>query len=123
MGSKRDDKKEVCYKQRKKLSDALPRKKLVLDIDETEKHCACGHELVKIGEDTSEQLIHIPEQIYVLQTIRPKYACRNCEGSGDEDKAAVRQMPAPKRIIEKSIASPTLLASVISNKFELALPY
>ncbi|WP_443736319.1 IS66 family transposase zinc-finger binding domain-containing protein [Treponema sp.] len=78
---------------------------------------------MKIGEDTSEQLIHIPEQIYVLQTIRPKYACRNCEGSGDEDKAAVRQMPAPKRIIEKSIASPTLLASVISNKFELALPY
>lgn len=103
---------------------ALPRKKLVLDIEETEKHCACGHELVRIGEDTSEQLIHIPEQIYVLQkTIRPKYACRNCEGFGDEDKAAVRQMPAPKRIIEKSIASPTLLASVISNKFELALPY
>ena len=108
---------------RKQLSESLPRKTLVLDIDEKDKHCACGHDLVKIGEDVSEQLIHIPEQIYVLQTVRPKYACRNCEGSGDEDKPAVRQMPAPKRIIEKSIASPSLLASVVSNKFELALPY
>lgn len=108
---------------RKQLSDSLPRKKLTIDIPESEKHCACGSDLVKIGEDISEQLIHIPEQIYVLQTIRPKYACRNCEGSGDEDKPAVRQMPAPKRMVEKSIASPSLLASVISNKFELHLPY
>ena len=63
---------------RKQLSDSLPRKKLTIDIPESEKHCECGSDLVKIGEDISELLIHIPEQIYVLQTIRPKYACRNC---------------------------------------------
>ncbi len=75
---------------RKKISDSIPRKKLVLEPAEADRHCACGSNLVKIGEDVSEQLIHIPEQIYALQTIRPKYACRNCEGSGDEDKPAVR---------------------------------
>jgi hypothetical protein len=30
--------------------------------------------------------------------VRPKYACRACEGSGDEEKAAVRIAPAVKQL-------------------------
>jgi transposase len=110
-------------KGRKPLSDELPRIVEVIDIKEEDKHCACGAELSKIGEDVSEYLVHIPSQIYVKKIIRPIYACRKCEGSGDEEKSTFRQAPAPKRIIEKSISSPSLLASVFTNKFELHLPY
>src|SRR5574344_1971400 len=91
-------------KGRKPLSDELPRIVEVIDIKEEDKHCACGAELSKIGEDVSEYLVHIPSQIYVKKIIRPIYACRKCEGSGDEEKSTFRQAPAPKRIIEKSIA-------------------
>jgi transposase len=82
-------------KGRKPLAEELPRKIEVIDIPESEKQCACGHELVKIGEDVSERLQYIPSQIYVLRTVRPKYACRNCEGSGDEDRPVFRQAEAP----------------------------
>lgn len=57
---------------------------------------------MKVGEDRSERLQVIPAQIYVEVTARPKYVCRNCEGSADEDKPVFRQMPAPKTFIPKS---------------------
>ena len=108
---------------RKKLSEDLPRREIYLDIPEEEKQCACGTTLVKVGEDRSERLQVIPAQIYVEVTVRPKYACRNCEGSGDEDKPVFRQMPAPKNIISKSISTPNLLAFIFSQKFFEHNPY
>lgn len=58
-----------------------------------------------------------------LVTVRPKYACKNCEGSGDEDKPVFRQMPAPKNIIQKSIATSGLLSFVFINKYCNHMPY
>lgn len=122
--------KEVIVKEyirrkcgRKKLSDELPRKEIIIDIPEEEKVCACGARLVKVGEDRSERLQIIPAQIYVEVTVRPKYACRNCEGSSDEDKPVFRQMPAPKHIIQKSIATSGLLSFVFINKYCNHMPY
>lgn len=45
---------------------------------------------MRIGKETSERLRVIPEQICVERHIRAKYACKACEGSGDEEKPAVR---------------------------------
>ena len=108
---------------RKKLSEDLPRREIYLDIPEEEKHCACGAELVKVGEDRSERLQVIPAQIYVEVIVRPKYACRVCEGSGDEEHPVFRQMPAPKNIIPKSISTPNLLAFIFTQKFCEHNPY
>ena len=108
---------------RKKLSKDLPRREIYLDIREEDKQCACGTELVKVGEDRCERLQVIPAQIYVEVTVRPKYACRNCEGSADESKPVFRQIPAPKHIIPKSISTPNLLAFIFSQKFCEHNPY
>jgi len=108
---------------RKPLSASLRRKEKIIDIPESEKTCACGAELTRIGEETSEKLIIIPPQIYVEKTVRPKYACRNCEGTEDEDKPAVRIAPVEPAIIPKSITSPSLLSTIITQKFEMHLPY
>jgi uncharacterized coiled-coil protein SlyX len=75
---------------RKALPADLPRKEIVIDISEKDKVCACGAKLVKIGEEVNERLQIIPAKIYIERTVRPKYACKVCEGSGDEDKPAVR---------------------------------
>lgn len=115
------------YKRRKcgkkPLAAELPRKEIVHDIDEQDKHCGCGKNLVKIGEDVAERLHIEPAKIYVERHVYPKYACRNCEGSGDEDKPVFRQAPAIKNIIQKSIASPSLLSFVFINKFCNYMPY
>jgi len=108
---------------RKPLPAHLPHETTIIDIPEEEKHCACGAELVKIGEEKTERLHIVPPQVFVEVIIRPKYACRVCEGSGDEDKPVVRVAPAPATIIPGSITTPGLLSFVFTNKYCMYLPY
>ena len=106
---------------RKPLPPELPRVEVVIDLPEGEKVCGCGCTLSRIGEEVSEQLDIIPAKIQVIRQIRPKYACRQCEGV--EDAQPVRIAPAPARIIAKSIATPGLLAHVLTGKFVDHLPF
>jgi transposase len=106
---------------RKPLPADLPREEVVHDIPEEEKKCACGEPLVRIGEETSEQVEIIPQQIKVIRHIRPKYACKKCEGA--HGGQAVKIAPLPPQIIPKSIATPGLLAYVLVSKFCDAIPF
>jgi transposase len=104
-----------------------------IDIPEKDKHCACGHDsdlwsAVYIGEDITERLVIIPEQVYVLQYHIKKYACHHCEGSGDvgpkvRDKPAVRTGKVPESIMPGSIATPELLSYVFVKKYADHVPY
>ena len=106
---------------RKPLPPELPRVEIIHDLPEAEKVCACGCTLSRIGEEVSEQLDIIPARIQVLRHIRPKYACRQCEGVEDEGPT-VRIVPMPPQIIPQSIVSPGLLAHVLTAKFVDHLP-
>jgi transposase len=108
---------------RKPLDETIPRVEEVVDIPEEEKHCACGAELTCIGEDVSERLVLIPEQVYVLRYRIKKYACHECEGSGDEEEPAVRTGKAPSNLIPGSIATPELLSYVFTKKYCDYVPY
>ena len=110
-------------KGRKALSDIIERRIKIIDIREEEKTCACGVKLVKIGEETSERLIIVPASIYVEKIVRPKYACRCCEGTEDEGKNTVRIAPVEPSIIPRSIVSPGLLSTIITQKYEMHLPF
>ncbi len=106
---------------RKPLPTNLPRIEIVHDISEGDKHCACGAALSRIGEERCEKLDYIPAQVQVIRHIRPKYACRRCEGV-DDTGPTVRIAPAPVALIPKSIATEGLLAHVAVAKFADALP-
>jgi len=108
---------------RKPIDAKIPRIEKIIDIPEEDKTCACGVELTRIGEETSEKLNIIPMQIFVEKTIRPKYACRHCEGTEDEDKKTVRIAPVEPSIIPRSIASSSLLSTIFTQKFQDHLPY
>jgi transposase len=117
---------EVAAHQRAKrgrrpLPADLLREEVVHDIPESEKICSCGAPLVRIGEETSEQLDIIPVQLKVIHNIRPKYACKKCEGL--DSAHPVKIAPVPAQIIEKSIATPGLLAFVLVSKFCDAIPF
>lgn len=108
--------------KRKPFPDTLPREEIVHDISEEEKLCACGAELVKIGEEVSEKLEIIPAQLKVIRHVRPKYACHECEGSGDEDAPSVKIAEAPQELLPKSIASAGLVSHIITGKYCDSLP-
>jgi transposase len=79
--------------------------------------------VTRIGEEGCEKLGIIPAQVRVRRHVRPKYACKACEGSGDEQNPAVRIAPAVKQLLPKSIASPALIAYMLVAKFCDALPF
>lgn len=114
----------IATKQRGKrqpLPKDLPRETLVLDLDEHDKQCpCCQHTLHKIGEDRSEKLEFTPAVLKVLEVIRPKYACRQCEQTSETSR--IHQQPAPESIIPKSFATESLLANIVLGKYQYALP-
>lgn len=107
--------------KRKPLPKDLPRDTVVLDIPESDKVCACCQgELHCIGEDCSEKLDFIPAQLKVIETVRPKYACRECEKTDTQN--VIQQVAMPPSIIPRGIATPSLLSQVITGKFQYSLP-
>ncbi|TKG46300.1 IS66 family transposase, partial [Vibrio tasmaniensis] len=98
--------------KRKPLPKTLPREVIELDLDDHEKQCSCcNHGLHKIGEDRSEKLEFTPAVLKVLEYVRPKYACRQCEKTGDSSH--IVQKPSPQSLIPKSFATESLLANII----------
>jgi len=107
--------------RRKPLPQDLPRIEVVHDIEESEKTCQCGAQLSRIGEDVCEKLDIVPAKIQVVRHIRPKYACKSCEGVESEGPTVKIALPPPQ-IIPKGIATPGLLAYVAVSKYADALP-
>ncbi len=107
--------------KRKPLPKDLPREVIVHDLPEADKICdCCGGELHKMGEACSERLEFIPAQIKVIEHVRPKYSCRHCEKTGT--KVGIKIQPVPPSPIPKSIATPSLLAQIITSKYQYGLP-
>ena len=74
----------------------------------------CGADLMKIGEDVSEQLDVEPARFFVHRHIRPQYACRHCE--------TVTAAPVPASLIDGGLAAPGLHAWVLIQKYLDHLP-
>jgi transposase len=92
----------------------LERQVLVHDLLDEEKICQCGCALEKIGEDISEQVDHIPEQLKVIEHVRPKYCCRQCK--------TIKMAAKPDTPLPKSMATANLIADVILKKYLSHLP-
>jgi transposase len=101
---------------RKPLPASLPRVVICLDREEDLARVATG-ELVRIGEDVSERLCVNPRTYYVERTVRSRFAAI---GSSE---AGILTADVPCRVISKSIASPSLLALLLTAKFCDALPF
>ena len=102
-------------KIKRKLPTNLPREKIYYDLDESEKLCNCGCKLSKFGEDVLEQLEYIPAKIKIIEHIKAKYACKNCQ-------EGVKTAKMPPQPIPKSIATPGLLSQIITSKYVDHLP-
>ena len=101
--------------KRKPLPADLPRIEVIHEPPEHELTCACGCRKHRIGEEVSEQLEIVPMQIRVIKHVRNVYACRDCE-------SAPVTADKPAQLIEKSMASPSILAMLLTTKYVDGLP-
>ncbi len=101
--------------KRKPLPADLPRIEVIHELPEHELTCACGCRKHSIGEEISEQLEIVPMQIRVIKHVRKIYGCRECE-------AAPVTADKPAQLIEKSMASPSVLAMLLTTKYVDGLP-
>jgi transposase len=93
---------------RKPFPDHLLRERVVIAAPQT---CPCcgSTKLSKLGEDITETLDVIPRQWKVIQTVRERFSCRECE--------KITQPPAPFHVTPRGFAGPNLLAMVLFEKF------
>ncbi|MDQ0125519.1 transposase [Pseudomonas lini] len=101
--------------KRKPLPADLPRIEVIHELLEHELTCACGCRKHAIGEEVSEQLEIVPMQIRVIKHVRKVYGCRDCE-------TAPVTADKPAQLIEKSMASPSVLAMLLTTKYVDGLP-
>jgi transposase len=107
---------------RKPLPEHLPRVVVEHDVAEHDKHCACGATKSRIVEEAAERLDIVPARIQVIRDVRPKYACRVCEGVEDAGPTVIIA-PPPAYLIPKGMATAGLLAHVLTAKFADAIPF
>ena len=94
--------------ERDTFPDHLPRERVVIDPPTA---CACcgGKRLHKLGEDVTRTLETTPRRWKVIETVREKFSCRDCE--------KISQAPAPFHAIPRAWAGPSLLAMIVFEKF------
>jgi transposase len=86
----------------------LPRERVIVPGPTA---CACcgGTRLRKLGETITETLEVIPRQWKVIQSVREKMTCRDCE--------SISEPPAPFHVTPRGWAGPHLLAMLLFEKF------
>jgi transposase len=93
---------------KKPFPEHLPRERVIVAAPESCPCCGSG-KLAKLGEDITETLEVIPRQWKVIQTVREKFTCRDCE--------KITQPPAPFHVTPRGFAGPNLLAMILFEKF------
>jgi transposase len=93
---------------RQPFPEHLPRERVV---EPGPRVCQCcgSPRLRKLGEDITETLEVIPRQWKVIQRVREKFTCRDCE--------KISQAPAPFHVLARGWAGPSLLAMILFEKF------
>jgi transposase len=93
---------------RQPFPEHLPRERVV-EPRPSACQCCGSARLRKLGEDVTETLEVIPRQWKVIQHVREKFTCRDCE--------KISQAPAPFHVIARGWAGPSLLAMILFEKY------
>ena len=80
--------------------------------------CECGCQMTQMGQDVQDKLGFKPKQFYRERHVYPKYTCRNAQCH----REWLVQAKTEPQIIDKSIATPELLAHILISKYADHLP-
>ena len=118
---------QITYTRRKRVGkreddlSALPVEVVEHKLPEDEQVCPeCGGQLHEMGHDTRRELKVIPAQVKVVEHNRAVYSCRNCEKHNDH--VPIIKAPMPEPVIKGSLASPSAVAYIMSQKYVMHVP-
>lgn len=94
--------------ERQTFPEHLPPERVVIE-GPTACECCGSNRLRKLGEDVTRTLEVVPRQWKVIETVREKFSCRDCE--------KISQPPAPFHAVPRGWAGPSLLAMIMFEKF------
>jgi transposase len=117
----------ISYSRRKRAGkreedlSRLPLEVIEYDIPESERECSeCGGALLEIGVETRDEIKIIPAQVIHVEHRRKVYKCVNCEENSG--KTPIIKASAPDPVIKGSVASASLIAYIMTQKYLLHLP-
>jgi len=119
----------ITYQRRKRkgqrearLQD-LPVETVEHRLPEADPVCACCgeplHELPGM-EEVRQELKIVPARVTLVKHVRVKYGCRHCERHAAS--SPIITAPMPTSAFPKSLASPSAVAFIMSQKFVEGLP-
>lgn len=118
---------EITYKRRKtkgqreEMLKDLPVETIEYRLPESEQVCSCcGGPLHEMSAETRQELKIIPAQVSVVKHVKYVYSCRHCEKN--EITTPIQTAPMPNPVLPGSLASPSAMAHVMSQKFVEGLP-
>ena len=116
--------KRAKSKGRKGVSlEGLPENIIKHELPESERVCSCcGNQRHVLKQEITKELQYIPPKAYVDVHVQDIYSCRYCEANGDGTEVFVVAAPKPKRAFPGSIASPSIVANIIEEKYVMATP-
>ena len=113
-------KKKQVGQREDKLKD-LPVEVIEYRLEADAQICPCCQgALHEMSTQERQELIIIPAQVKVLKHIQYIYACRRCEKENITTPIIKAKMPRP--ILPGSLASPSMLAYIMDQKYTNSLP-
>ena len=105
---------------RKENLDSLPQENCEYDLDD--KTCPdCHQEMKQIGRRlASREAVYVPAHTVCRNVYAKTYKCQHCHPNGG-DKLVTAKTPSP--LFNHSYISSSILAAIIANKFDLAVPF
>lgn len=119
---------EIKYKRKKRkgykaaLTKNLPVKEIYCELNDKDCQCDwCTSHMEPIGKEyVREEVVFSPATMYKKKYYRYAYACPNCKADGAD---YIKKATVPKPAIKHSLASPSVLAQLLHQKFEMSLPF
>jgi transposase len=99
----------------------LPVKETEYRLPEEEQVCPqCAGRLHEMGTEVRHEVETVPATVFIRKHIRYKYACRHCQREEITTPVLVAPMPAPA--FPNSLASPSSVAHIMTEKFVMGSP-
>lgn len=106
------------------LLEGLPENVIEYHLPEEEMVCSCcGNLRHVIRQEVTRELVVVPPQFSVNVHVQDVCGCRHCESNGDGTNQVIVTAPKPKRAFPGSIASPSVVAHVIEEKYVMEVPF
>jgi len=116
----------ISYERKKKARrevafENLPTETLTYRLPEEEQICpCCDGKLHEMSTEVRKEIDIIPAQTLIKEHVKVVYACRACEK--EAISTPIKRADAPQPVFPKSLASPSSLAYIMSQKYVEGLP-